>query len=81
MAIKVHTEEAFETLIVEHLTAEGGYTQGTSSEYDFNEALIKQDLIDHIKLDTYTWKKVEKKCGAKAEEETLKKKAEEEVLK
>ena len=59
MTVKVHTEEAFETLIVEHLTAEGGYTQGTSSEYDFNEALIKQDLIDHIKLDTYTWKKVD----------------------
>ena len=71
MTVKVHTEEAFETLIVEHLTTEGGYTQGTSSEYDSNEALIKQDLIDYIKLDTYTWKKIEKRCGAKAEEETF----------
>ena len=71
MTIKVHTEEAFETLIVEHLTTKGGYLKGTNAEYDSNTALIKQDLIDHIKLDTYGWKKIEKQCGAKAEEDTL----------
>ena len=46
--MKTHNEAAFETTIADHLVAHGGYTLGSSDDYDAERGLMTADLFGFI---------------------------------
>ena len=59
-----HTEAGFETLIVDHLTAVGGWAEGSAAGYDRQLGLLPTDLVSFVK-DTQgkAWDKLVKFSG------------------
>ena len=70
--MKVHSEEAFETLIEQHLLDHGGYVARSADDFDMNLALIPDDLVSYVR-DTQPklWAKLEAQLGESLPETLL----------
>ncbi len=65
----IHTEEAFEATIVDHLVTHGGYVEGDPDRYDCERALLPEDVIGFVReTQPKPWAKVEAIHGARLEE-------------
>ena len=64
----IHTEETFETAIVEELVVNGGYVEGSPAEFDRTDCLDKGTLLCFLKdSQPKKWDKISGIHGANAE--------------
>ena len=69
---RAHTEEAFERLIVEHLTGVGGYEARSPEAYDAELGLIRADLLGFVEeTQPKAWARLRGILGEELEEKLL----------